>query len=113
MKPRLNGNWAELYAARATKVRKTKNFHGVEYVIKIDTRTYWDGRPNPAGRVFYEIGCAGINAHGVRIAAYFEPGRDSAYFWQYADTAAVNDIMETPEHAYNWDCVKNGIQKTN
>lgn len=104
MKPQLKGDLATLYAAQATKRRKTKTFEGVEYVYKRDLSTYDLG-------VTYLICCAGINIHGVPIAAYFEPGKDTAYFWQYADKVAVADIMEHPENAYNWMCVKNGIKK--
>lgn len=103
MKPQLTGNLPELYAARTTKIRKTKTFNGVEYIYKRDLTAYGRG-------IAYLICCAGVNANGVEIAAYFEPGEDTAYFWQYADRDAVSDIMAHPEHAYNWFDVKNGIK---
>lgn len=103
MKPQLNGDLAALHAACATKIRKTKTFNGVEYIYKRDLTAFGYG-------VTYLICCAGINANGVEIAAYYEPGKDKAYFWQYADSDAVEDIMQHPENAYNWRDVKNGIR---
>lgn len=46
MTPLLTGNLPELYAARATKIRKTKTFNGVEYIYKRDLTAYGRGVKN-------------------------------------------------------------------
>lgn len=109
MKPLLKGNLENLYNSKATKTRKTTTFTGVEWVARHDTRKYYDGTDNPNGKVWYTINICGINANGVHIAAYFHPDTDNAFFWQYANADAVEDIMHNPGHAYDWLCVKNGI----
>lgn len=104
MKPSLKGNIQELYASKAYKVREMKSGRFVEFVREVDTRKFSNGR------LFYEIAICGLNAHGVPCAAYFEPGVDKAFFWQYADRTAVEEILADPESAYDWVCVKNGIR---
>lgn len=104
MKPSLKGNLEELYANKAYKIRILKTGKFVEFVRKVDTRQW------STGRLFYEIGICGINANGIPCAAYFEPGVDKAYFWQYADKTASKEILENPQSAYDWKCVKNGIR---
>lgn len=104
MKPSLKGNLEELYNSKTTLTRNLKSGQFVEYVRKCDTRQYSNGRE------WYEIVICGINANGVPCAAYFEPGVDKAYFWQYADRTAVNEILANPADAYKWHDVKNGIK---
>lgn len=111
MKPTLKGNLEELYEARAVKVRSLKSGRFVEFVKKYDNRILWNGQENPNGRVWYEIGICGINANNVPCAAYFNPEKDEAYFWQYADKNAVREILESPVKAYDWRDVKNGIKQ--
>lgn len=101
MKPKLKGDLAALYAARATAIRKTSTFNGVEWIGR-----YTDYKTKETA---YKICICGVNANGVQIAAYFHPGNDTAYFWQFADRTAVADIMTRPENAYKWRDVKNGI----
>lgn len=105
MKPSLKGNLEELYTSKTTLTRNLKSGQFVEYVRKCDTRPYSNGR------VWYEIVICGINANGVPCAAYFELGVDKAYFWQYADRTAVNEILANPADAYKWHDVKNGIKE--
>lgn len=102
MKSKLKGDLSALYAAHATTIRKTSMFNGVEWVGR-----YTDYKTKETA---YKICICGVNGNGIQIAAYFHPGSDAAYFWQYADRAAVADIMEHPENAYNWRDVKNGIR---
>lgn len=111
MKPKLNGNFADLYENRATIRRKTAVFNGVEWIQRHDTTHYYNGEVNPNGKIYYTVNICGVHkTTGVYMAAYFHPGEDTAYFWQYADRAAVADILDHPGNAYNWLCVKNGLR---
>ena len=112
MKPKIKGNLAELYAAKTTLRRDMKTGQFVEFVgrreYSIERNT--DGTTHAVKRPTYYIAICGINANGVPCAAYFNPERDKAYFWQCADRKAAKSIVESPVSAYDWRDVKNGIK---
>lgn len=115
MKPKLNGNLPELYAAKATLRRNTVTGQYVEYIGR---REYSierndDGTTHAVKRPSYYIAICGVNAKGVPCAAYFSPESDTAYFWQYANGNAVTSILNNPASAYDWRDVKNGIKYNN
>lgn len=113
MKPKLKGDLPELFAAKVTLRRETKTGRYVEFVGRYE----YSPVPKAGGGVeyvrqpSYYIGICGITARGVECAAYFVPGKDAAYIWQFADAKAVNQIMDEPATVYDFRCVKNGIRR--
>ena len=103
MKPKIKGNLAELYAAKTTLRRDMKTGQFVEFVgrreYSIERNT--DGTTHAVKRPTYYIAICGINANGVPCAAYFNPERDKAYFWQCADRKAAKSIVENPASGHN------------
>ena len=112
MKPKINGNLAELYAAKATLRRDMKTGQFVEFVGRYEYsfERNADGTTHAVKRPSYYIAICGINANGVPCAAYFDPEEDKCYFWQYADENAAKSILTDPVSAYDWSDVKNGIK---
>ena len=112
MKPKIKGNLAELYAAKATLRRDIKTGQYVEFIGRHEysIERNADGTTHAVKRPSYYIAICGINANGVPCAAYFNPESDTAYFWQCADRKAVKSILNNPENAYDWSDVKNGIK---
>ena len=112
MKPKLNGNLPELYAAKATLRRDTATGQFVEYIGRCEysIERNADGTTHAVKRPTYYIAICGVNAKGVPCAAYFSPESDTAYFWQYADRSAAKSILDNPVTAYDWRDVKNGIK---
>ncbi len=112
MKPKLKGNLAELYAAKATLRRDMKTGQFVEFVGRREysIERNADGTTHAVKRPSYYIAICGVNANGVPCAADFSPESDKAYYWQYADTNAAKSILDNPESAYNWSDVKNGLK---
>ena len=112
MKPKLNGNLPELYAAKATLRRNTATGQFVEYIGRREysIERNADGTTHAVKRPSYFVAICGVNAKGVPCASYFSPGSDTAYFWQYADDNAAKSILDNPASAYDWSDVKNGIK---
>lgn len=112
MKPKLNGNLAELYAAKTTLRRDMKTGQFVEFVGRREysIERNADGTTHAVKRPSYYITICGINANGVPCAAYFSPEDDKCYYWQYADENAAKSILTDPAAAYDWSDVKNGIK---
>lgn len=113
MKPKLKGDLAELYAKRTTIRRSLATGEYVEYIRKYEhsVKRNLDGTTTFVKEPSYSIEICGVNKHNVEIRGGLR-GYESdggKYFWQVANSKAVRDVLENPEHAYDYSDVCNGI----
>lgn len=113
MKPKLKGNLAELYAQKKTLRRTLASGEYVEYIHKSEYSLQHnsDGATTFVKVPSYSVEICGVNKHNVEIRGGLR-GYESdggKYFWQIANSKAVRDVLENPEHAYDYSDVCNGI----